>query len=66
MIVFVISSEAEPSVNAIVKLAIELGAMAMASDAFRADYGSLHRLNFVIELAELLVDSVTGLASSEN
>ena len=38
----------------------------MASGAFQANYGSVHHLNFVNVLAELLVDSVTGLASSEN
>ena len=39
--------------------------MAVASDVFRANYGSVHRLSFVIVLAEMLVNSVIRLASSE-
>ena len=65
MIEFVISSEAEPFAGAIVKLVTEREVMAVASNAFRANYGSEHRLSFVIVLAEMLVDSVIRLASSE-
>lgn len=65
MIEFVISSKAKPSVSAIVKLATERVVMAVASDAFRASYGSVHRLSFVIVLAEMLIDSGIRLASSE-
>ena len=65
MIGFIISSEVKPSISAIVKLATERGIMAVASDAFRADYGSLHRLSFVIVWARMLVNSVIRLASSE-
>ena len=64
MIEFVIGSVAKPSVGAIVELAVERGSMAEASDAFRANYGSVHRLSFVIVLAEMLVNSGIRLASS--
>ena len=64
MIEFVIGSEAKPSISAIVELAVERGVMAMATDAFRGNYGSVHRLSFVIVLAEMLVNSVIRLASS--
>ena len=64
MIEFVINSEATPSVGAIVELAVERGAMAMASGAFRANYGSVHRLSFVVVLVEMLINSVIRLASS--
>ena len=64
MIEFVIGSEVRPSIGATVELAVERGAMAMATDAFLANYGSVHRLSFVTVLAEMLVNSVIRLASS--
>ena len=39
--------------------------MAVASDVFRANYGSVHRLSFVIVLAEMFIDFGIRLASSE-